>query len=254
MKRSYINILNEYTAAGVSICASVLTIMFLSLERYVAIQHPVRSRRLFTVCHVIAVVGVIWCVSAAIMAPLAFIRRLHHVTLSDGELLSVCIEDWPSRHSRRIFDVLLVLFIYAVPGLVVSCCYLSTGRRLLSRDKSLGHQDTGVQHKLMAGRRRIALMLALVAVFFAVSWLPYHTVSLYVDFVRRSEQGASLAALPFTLLLGHSHSAQNPILYWVMNRPFRRGVAAVMRCRTPDVTSEFNQQVSGLLPVALAFI
>lgn len=228
--------------------------MFLSLERYVAIQHPVRSRRLFTVCHVIAVVGVIWCVSAAIMAPLAFIRRLHHVTLSDGELLSVCIEDWPSRHSRRIFDVLLVLFMYAVPGLVVSCCYLSTGRRLLSRDKSLGHQDTGVQHKLMAGRRRIALMLALVAVLFAVSWLPYHTVSLYVDFVRRSEQGASLAALPFTLLLGHSHSAQNPILYWVMNRPFRRGVAAVMRCRTPDVTSEFNQQVSGLLPVALAFI
>lgn len=221
--------------------------MFLSLERYVAIQHPVRSRRLFTVGHVIAVVGVIWCVSAAIMVPLAVIRRLQHVTLSDGELLSICLEDWPPRHSRRIFDVLLFLFIYAVPGTVVTCCYLSTGRRLLSRDKSLGHQDTGVQHKLMAGRRRIAWMLVLVAILFAASWLPYHTVTLYVDFVRRSEQGASLAALPFTLLLGHSHSAQNPILYWVMNRPFRRGVAAVMRCRKPDLTSEMTHQVSRFL-------
>ena len=53
-----------------------------------------------------------------------------------------------------------------------------------------------------------------------------------MDFVQEDRNKEdTLAALSFALLLGHSHSAQNPILYCIMNASFKRGMLAVMKCR-----------------------
>lgn len=232
-----------------------MTIMFMSLERYVAIRYPVISRPLLTGRHVMTVIVVIWAVSAAIMVPLAVMRRLHRVSLRDDgtafdDTLVFCYETWPSRRSRRVFDVSLFVFIYVIPGTVVACSYAATGRRLLSRDQSLGggsdrQQDAG-HRRLMAGRRRVALMLLLVAGLFAASWLPYYTVTLYVAFAKKPSAAADagLAAMHFALLLGHSHSAQNPVIYWASNRSFRRGVVDVLRCRRQVMTPKGSRQVS----------
>jgi len=56
---------------------------------------------------------------------------------------------------------------------------MSTGRRLLTADKLLKRQSSVMSShvgRMMAGRRRVARMLLLVAVLFALSWLPYHAV------------------------------------------------------------------------------
>ena len=305
-----------------SIGASVLTIMFLSVDRYFAIRHPVDSRaRITTVGHVTAAIALIWTVSGAIMVPLAVTRSLEEYALpaaggfdssavaavaaatGDGPdppapavvmTLAFCHEKWPTRRARHVFDVFLFLFIYVVPGTTVGVSYALTGCRLIRGDRDLvdggngggGSAGDGAdqrrsgatgelrQHggsnvssstdggyaRVLAGRRRVARMLLVMAIAFAVSWLPYHAVSLYVDFVNKADvDEVSLAALSFALFLGHTHSAQNPILYCIMNRSFKRSVSAVLMCRgrvqrgiinsTTASCDQRNHQVWNRLPV-----
>jgi len=238
---------------GVSVGASVMTIMLLSIDRYVAVRHPVKSRHFSSAGVVIATALLAtWVVAGVIMAPLAAMRSVDSGQLpSSGEQLSVCYEHWPSKRSRQAFDVTLCVFIYVVPGVVVATSYIATGRTLLSGghhaallrrngDSTTTGGGGGGFERALAGRRRAAIMLLLVALLFASFWLPYHVINLYLDFVPSSTVTSSsyggkggwlrwLASL--SLLLGHSHSAQNPIIYFVMSKAFKRDLIALLTCR-----------------------
>ena len=236
---------------GVSVGASVMTIMLLSIDRYVAVRHPVKSRNFSSAGVVIATALVAtWVVAGVIMAPLAAMRSVDSGHLPSGEQLSVCYEHWPSNRSRQAFDVTLCVFIYVVPGAVVAASYIATGRTLLSgghhaallrrNGDSTTSSGGGGFERALAGRRRAAIMLLLVALLFATFWLPYHVINLYLAFVPSSTVTSSayggraswwrwLASL--SLLLGHSHSAQNPIIYFVMSKAFKRDLIALLTCR-----------------------
>lgn len=66
-------------------------------------------------------------------------------------------------------------------------------------------------------RRRLARVLVALGAVFAACWLPY-VVALLVWAWR--ETPATRHALELTLVLGHAHSALNPVVYWLMNRAF----------------------------------
>jgi len=55
------------------------------------------------------------------------------------------------------------------------------------------------------------------------------SVSLYVDFNEKDHQALDL--LPVVILLGHSNSAVNPLLYWLMTRRLHRARSTVRRRR-----------------------
>ncbi|XP_075214940.1 cholecystokinin receptor type A [Lycorma delicatula] len=66
-------------------------------------------------------------------------------------------------------------------------------------------------------RRRLANMLVALVVVFATCWLPYVILKVYsIDPDANVNLIQNL--LPFCLLLGHTHSAINPIVYWFLNR------------------------------------
>jgi hypothetical protein len=218
----------------VSITASILTIVALSFDRYLAINHPVRSRRLSTPRNVRLVLCGIWGLAALSMLPLCLVRVLEEHPLSKPGGLVFCHEQWTSSRLRNIFDVFVVVFIYVVPSGAVIALYSATGRHLLRSGSSLRRQDSSMASsgRVMASRRRVARMLVTLAAMFVVSWLPYHLVILYMDFVQRKFQDSSLVALSFALLVGHSHSAQNPVLYCLMNTSFRRGLLKTLQCKS----------------------
>jgi len=236
-----------------------MTIMLLSVDRYVAVRHPVKSRNFSSAGVVIATaLCATWLVAGVVMAPLAAMRSVDRIRLPSGHQFDLCHEDWPSKRARQAFDVFLCVFIYVVPGLVVATSYIATGRTLLSggHDVALLRRDkdtTGGFERALAGRRRAAVMLLLVAGLFASFWLPYHVINLYLAFAPSStvtssgDGGGSPSWIPWlaslSLLLGHSHSAQNPFIYFVMSRAFKRDLIALLTCRR--VTSHApHQQVS----------
>jgi len=81
---------------GVSVSASVLTIMALSVERFLAIRHPVTLRRVLTAGRLRSVIVVIWMTSVGVMLPLTVVRSVdHYPLLGVGQMISVCHEHWP---------------------------------------------------------------------------------------------------------------------------------------------------------------
>jgi len=81
--------------SGVSVAASVLTIMALSVERYLAIRHPVLLRRVLTAGRLRAVIVLIWTTSVGVMLPLTVVRSVDHYQLLAVMKISVCHEHWP---------------------------------------------------------------------------------------------------------------------------------------------------------------
>jgi hypothetical protein len=181
------------------------------------------------------------------MVPLAVVRSLTFHVLSGEESVAMCGEHWPSDVMRSAFDIFLFVFIYIIPGTVVIFSYSSTGCTLMSGDTILQRTGSEACHadKVIAGRKRLARMLLVLAILFAISWMPYHAVNLYMDISSRSSTDTFPSILSYALLLGHSHSAQNPVLYCFMNSSFKRGLRNLMRCRTaPTVTTRVSRTPS----------
>ena len=102
-----------------SIGASVLTIMLLSIDRYVAIKHPVRHHGLSTPRYVSLSILLVWALSGAVMIPLGVRRHTEDIHLPYGAVvLTTCKETSLSEGARWAFEIFLVVFIYVIPGSV----------------------------------------------------------------------------------------------------------------------------------------
>ncbi|VVD00589.1 unnamed protein product [Leptidea sinapis] len=75
----------------------------------------------------------------------------------------------------------------------------------------------------MKERKRVAWILLLLAVLFALCWLPYNIMQLLLDINVVNAKDLSIY-LPYALLIGHANSAINPIVYCLMTRNFQRSV------------------------------
>ncbi|KAK3929930.1 Alpha-2 adrenergic receptor [Frankliniella fusca] len=89
----------------------------------------------------------------------------------------------------------------------------------------------------LQSRRRLAKLLVALGGVFATCWLPYVVVRVYAELAVDGDSVREL--LPFVLLLGHTHSAINPVVYWLLNRQTLRWPAISARCTScPCFTGE----------------
>lgn len=77
-------------------------------------------------------------------------------------------------------------------------------------------------------------MLMSLVVVFAVCWIPYLACSICIELLPESSSSRAIAIhlFPFALLLGHAHSAFNPVVYWLLNRNFLQKVQRALSFRS----------------------
>ena len=239
--------------------ASVFTIMMLSVDRYLAIRHPMTFRTYSNGRHALRFVVGVWLLSFAIMVPLIIVLRVDTISLPAADPLHFCKEAWRTPLSRQLYDSFLFVFMFIMPGCFVTISYSRLGcqlwsvsqqAQLFNRDTKLGKQQA---NHIMASRRQVARMLVFIAALFAVCWMPYHILSLYLDFVELGPTTDLVAVkvLPFTIWLGHSNSALNPILYCFTNNSFRRYTTRMLHCHRRKRRKPPDSPVSDLILVTL---
>jgi len=224
---------------GVSIEGSVLTIVCMSTERYFAIRHPMKVRRICSEQNVkIAIVGT-WVLAIIIMCPLVIFKRLETHTFNLDMLNGTqemtwrrCSENWPSLSDRIAYDIFLLFIVYIIPGFIVIVLYSLIGCSLCRQNHALNRANSVVSNdiKVMASRRKLARMMIIISILFALCWLPYFIITICFDF-SVTLSGTLSKLYPFALLLAHSHSAQNPILYCFMHRGFYEFLVKLVRCQ-----------------------
>ncbi|KHN78411.1 Tachykinin-like peptides receptor 99D [Toxocara canis] len=205
------------------ICASVFTMIVMSIDRYVAIVHPLKRRlgRRATVTAILC----IWILAVACGLPalLASKQELNFFVDANNEIFvdPVCLADnFPDGNALTsqlfgVYNNVLMLLNYALPLVVLIFTY---GRVVMVLRKSETIGDTRHQENINA-KRRAANMLALVVFIFMFLWFPYQLYFsvLYNHLGANFDRKTSLYIYLNIYWLGMSSTVFNPIIYYFMN-------------------------------------
>ncbi|XP_028290395.1 type-1 angiotensin II receptor A [Gouania willdenowi] len=217
---------------------SIFFLTALSIDRYLAIVHPVRSRRFRTVVYARITCVVIWIFAFLLSVPTALTRDVHNITNSNN---TVCAILHPSKENARTLkeiqlanSLMKSLLGFLVPFIIIITCYCLIGRALV-----------GAKHIQKSSRSRddeVLVMLAAAVLAFFLCWVPhqvFHFLQLLTQLIL-VENCAILeiidTAMPFTICIAYLNSCINPIVYGFVGRNFRKNLLRLLRCSPSGAT------------------
>ncbi|XP_047002637.1 orexin receptor type 2-like [Schistocerca americana] len=235
------------TFKTVSVAVSVLTLTFISIDRWYAICFPLRFNS--TTNRAKTAIGIIWFVSLAFDIPELVVLRARGRDW-DSVLLTQCESTW-SYDSEMVFHGAKSLLLYTLPLLFMSVAYYQIVRVLWRSDTIPGQaQETSSRRSVSAdgrstnpygtcssrrstvssnaatevqlrSRRKAAKMLVAVVVMFALCYLPVHLLNIlrYTMDIPQNDATSIISMLSHWLC--YANSAVNPIIYNFMSGKFR---------------------------------
>lgn len=139
--------------------ASILNVTALSVERYIAVVHPLKTRYLSTNQHAKRVITIVWVVSMLCAIPNTSLHGIYYLP-ERMEESAICTVLKPLWIYNMVMQITTVCF-YFVPMMVISMLYLvmglHLGRERRQRSWKLGQKcssSTRVKINVESGRRR----------------------------------------------------------------------------------------------------
>ena len=218
----------------VSIAATVLTMMFISINRFYAVFYPLKEK-IFQKPKILS--ATIWILSFILMLPYPMLFQVH---FNSSQNEYQCIQVWPWEDPNdpgkketyrvlRIFHSIVFVMLYVLPLSVTIIIYFLICRKLWLRviPGNASESNLAAAEK---SKRKVVLLLLIVVVVFALCWFPTY-LNHYFWFVRPDLHKLPLEVQFFFTWLGHANSAINPCIYILMNDIF----AERWRLRLPVV-------------------
>nr|XP_026497647.1 orexin receptor type 1-like [Vanessa tameamea] len=220
---------------SVSVTVSVLTLAFISVDRWYAICYPLKFKS--TINRAKTAIFVIWAVSLLFNTPeLVVLTTVKTVPLRfELEYLVQCTAIWSST-SDLVWHIIKVVFIYTIPLILMTMAYHQIVRILWSSEKIPGHAETTklapAEQTQLSSRRKAAKMLVAVVIMFAVCYFPVHLLSVlrYVLDMKQNDLITFLALISHVLC--YANSAINPLIYNFMSGKYRREFHRAFCCST----------------------
>ncbi|KAM7391503.1 hypothetical protein PAMP_022188 [Pampus punctatissimus] len=233
---------------GVSVSASVFTLVAIAVERFRCVVYPLQPKPTILVAK--AAIVLIWVLAVVIMCPAAvaltvekvpFHYMVHNDDFNHTFPLYTCYENFANPQMRKVYTAVLFAHIYLVPLTVITLMYGSIGVKLCSsvvanREPQLANATVrvggrrGGQPMISQKKIKVIKMLILVALLFMLSWLPLWTLMMMTDYVGLDRDQLDILTIyifPFAHWLAFSNSSVNPIIYGYYNENFKRGFQAV---------------------------
>ncbi|XP_010287027.1 PREDICTED: neuropeptide FF receptor 1 [Phaethon lepturus] len=222
---------------GMSVSASVFTLVAIAVERFRCIVHPFRQK--LTLRKALVTITIIWVLALLIMCPAAITltvtREEYHFmvdTYNNSYPLYSCWEAWPETGMRRIYTTVLFSHIYVAPLALIVVMYARIAFKLFKSAAPARGQEEPEGRRVSRRKAKVINMLIIVALFFTLSWLPLWTLMLLTDYGQLSEGQLRLVTVyvfPFAHWLAFFNSSANPIIYGYFNENFRRGFQEAFR-------------------------
>ncbi|KAK2715227.1 hypothetical protein QYM36_010018 [Artemia franciscana] len=232
-------------------CASVLTIVAFSLERYLAICHPLCAYTMAGLGRAAKITALIWIISFVSSVPFAIHTAVHYRPYPGST------ENMPEsaicgmmQVPKYLYEVSLIVF-FILPMGILSVLYTLMGMKI--RYKALVGQEYSNcvhkgDHRNSNSRKNILRMLTAVVVGFFICWAPFHVQRLHFkyglgvvryDIFLKVNEGLFYIAGCFYFLA----AVINPILYNVMSEKYRLAFKETF-CRGKDrsIRSSFYSQ------------
>ncbi|CAI5441144.1 unnamed protein product [Caenorhabditis angaria] len=244
-------------------CTSVGILLCVSLEKYIAVLHPLTALKILTHRLRVTVTISIWIGSILLNSPFFLYAKL--IEYPDGS--NACY-----REKMPVWVTVSFFIWYTIPVFVLAGIYLRIGRLLWitgsnrtstrqssdsqgSLGKSLKlangrvivfqqesllnvpqnneRKSTNKRPKDTEGRRKVVRLLFAVVLSFAILTLPQHARLLYTSWSSNQLflHQWTFFLQPVSYILLFVSSAINPILYALLSKRFRDAVSDVIHCR-----------------------
>lgn len=209
---------------------SVLTIVAFSMERFLAICHPLHLYTMSGFKRAVRIVAALWIISFLSAVPFGVFTEIDYLkypldnsTILDSAFCGM-LENTPG---FPLWELSSCLF-FVIPMVVIMILYGRMGCRIRSRTRhsiALGVQQ-GSMHKEsrhQQSRKAIIRMLAAVVITFFVCWAPFHAQRLMYLYARHWKHYQDLNTWLFSVggWLYYVSCTINPILYNVMSHRYR---------------------------------
>ncbi|XP_015372967.1 PREDICTED: neuropeptide FF receptor 2-like [Diuraphis noxia] len=229
---------------GVSVAASVYSLIAVSVDRFLAIWYPLKCQ--ITTRRARYIICVIWLVSTTITIPWALFFDMVAI-FKDAPSLELCLEVWPDYLDGNLYFLLGNLGLcYVVPTVAISLCYVMIWVKVWRRTIPTDNKCARMERIQQQSKVKVVKMLAMVVVLFVASWMPLYAIFARIKLGGRLvpwEEDFLPVATPIAQWLGASNSCINPVLYAFFNRKFRRGFTAVLQSRRCCGTLRYNENL-----------
>jgi hypothetical protein len=200
---------------------SIYTLVFVSIERFLATNYPVKHRNAFRMKQVKYGFAVIWissvllCVLTLRISRYTYIKSFFH-----------CISDWGDDLS---YTLAMLFTGNLVPLAVLLYCNMRVLRVIHKRKRIETTPENArsikTQNANQEREKRVSLIIIAVICVFVFCWTPYSIAStcLAVDGCALPEEFMSAG-----VVLAISNGCVNPLIYGLMNKNFRQAFASIL--------------------------
>nr|QVK45670.1 G protein-coupled receptor [Proales similis] len=148
-ERWYLGKLACYSVAFIENCmgfASILSIFFITCDRYYVICRPLAVRSLMNQARTMKLICFIWFVSIVINLPLIYLTEYRTKYFNDGEVANSC--NVKSRSNWSLYYIICITFVfYLLIGLVLVCLYLRITHQLNKSTNFLATSSSYSTHR-----------------------------------------------------------------------------------------------------------
>lgn len=210
------------TAYLLTIPTSNLTLLVLSIDRYMTLSEPLnqfRGRQAMTRRRILCYIAALWIYTlvCALLPHTGWeIWRLRPTNVIGG----ICIFN-----GSRLYNILVTVLHFIVPGLAMCVIYLMIYHQIRRHTRAVRPIDSPVtqstQASLLLHRNiRAAKRIALIVSVFLLCWVPYSILSIIGNLCDKCLVKIPSELFYVTLMTGYLNTALNPILYSFNNRNF----------------------------------
>ncbi|KAL0974068.1 hypothetical protein UPYG_G00214940 [Umbra pygmaea] len=232
---------NIYTSLDVMLCtASILTLLAISLDRYLAVTMPLRYSSIVMPKTVAVAMASVWAVSLAV----SFLPIHLGWNTEDGK-----VQNYEPGNRKctielnPLYAVVDASLTFYLPLLIMCWTYYrilriarAQARRIIHTRPKLpvNNGPTSALPSALTSVTAVALRehkatvtLAAVIGAFVVCWFPYFTMFTIMG-LKKDRNFPS--EYPSVVWLGYANSALNPVLYAALNRDFRSAYSRLLHC------------------------
>ena len=230
----------------ITLPVSILTLVLIALERFVAVVFPLRAKRITSRLRVALILST-WIISIAVNGPYFYTFKINEY---DSE--AYCIPSWEPAFEEpstsKFYATFLCVVIVIIPFTLMAVIYTIIVLTLVRKRKALRDAVRGgvIRDKM---NRNVLKMAVTIVVVFAICWGPANIYIFILIFVW-NWQVSPCALLAFSFIsqfFAHANSAINPLIYFGFVENYRRSLrnainGSILRTSFQDAENRLNHR------------
>ncbi|XP_078427243.1 somatostatin receptor type 2-like [Cetorhinus maximus] len=207
------------TLDGINQFTSIFCLTVMSIDRYLAVVHPIKSSKWRKPRLAKLVNGAVWFISLLVILPIMIYSA---VQTRNGR--SSCTITWPSQSPSwyTAFSIYTFALGFFLPLTIICLCYLM----IIIKVKASGIRVGSSKRK--KSEKKVTRMVSIVVAVFVFCWLPFYIFNFLPLAVDVKPTLAMKGFYEFVVILSYANSCANPILYAFLSDNFKKSFQNVL--------------------------